>query len=97
MPRDMTSGTPSFRTRLQEFADANAGDPALPEPQDLGARAYRPDPSMFLNPGMAEQEFSAAPGGRTDIGSRFLYETQRAGVAPTMELFQKFMQTGSIR
>lgn len=99
------SGTPSFRDRMQAFAEDNAGDPEYGPARDLGARAYRPeaqpfqlDPiNVYRSPMQAEQDFGAAPGGRTDIGSRFLYETQRAGVAPSMDLFQKFMQTGSIR
>lgn len=99
-------GNPTFQDRLQRYADEQQATEEQPEwLRDLGARAYRPEPAAFQldpinvyrSPMQAEQDFGAAPGGRTDIGSRFLYETQRAGVAPSMDLFQKFMQTGSIR
>ena len=99
-------GNPNFQQRLQRYADEQQATDQQPEwLQDLGARAYRPeaqpfqlDPiNVYRSPMQAEQDFGAAPGGRTDVGTRFLYETQRAGVAPSMDLFQRFMQTGSIR
>jgi len=102
------SGTPSFRDRMQTFAENNAGDPQISQPEIGGggitpAGQFRPiQPNLPSNAqitsfGPAQADAQMAPGGRTDIGTRFLYEAQRAGVAPSMDLFQKFMQTGSIR
>ena len=104
-PADMTSGTPSFRERMAGLGDQIGGIGAVRPMEGQQAEAYRPeqqalqlDPiNVYRSPMQAEQDFGAAPGGRSDIGTRFLYEAQRAGVAPSMDLFQKFMQTGSIR
>lgn len=100
MGRDTTSGTPSFRNRLQEFARTNAGDPVINEPIDLGATAYRPDPAMVAN---AFKEHPSAPG----YGQAFLSAinqlppNERDMVMNSEDamysLFQRFMQTGSIR
>jgi hypothetical protein len=99
---------PNFRDRLGVFAENNAGDPQIDQPEIMGggitpAGQFQPmAPNLPSNAqitsyGPAQADAQLAPGGRSDIGARFLYETQRAGVAPSMDLFQKFMQTGSIR
>lgn len=100
MGRDTTSGTPSFRNRLEAFARDNAGDPVINEPVDLGATAYRPDPGMVAN---AFKEHPSAPG----YGQAFLSAVnqlppnERDMVMNSEDamysLFQRFMQTGSIR
>lgn len=100
MGRDTTSGTPSFRNRLQEFARTNAGDPAINEPIDLGATAYRPDPAMVAN---AFKEHPSAPGyGQAFLSAISQLPPNERDMVMNSEdamysLFQRFMQTGSIR
>lgn len=100
MPRDMTSGTPSFRNRMQDLGSQLSEIGAVQPMETEQPAAYRPDPAMVAG---AYKEHPSAPG----YGQAFLAAINQLppnerdmvmGSEDAMySLFQRFMQTGSIR
>ena len=99
-PADMTSGTPSFRNRMQDLGSQISDIGAVQPMETQQPTAYRPDPAMVAG---AYKEHPSAPGyGQAFLSALNQLPPHERDMVMNSEdamysLFQRFMQTGSIR